>query len=73
MIPELTVTLAHALPGRLRLRLSIAPRDTNRFLDAISAHDGLKAVTYTPVTRSVLIRYQTGHLTAEELLLSTPR
>jgi hypothetical protein len=71
MTGDLSVTLVHALPGRLRLRLGAAPKDTRRFLDAIGAHDGLEAVTYTPVTRSVLIRYQTGHLTAEELLLRT--
>ena len=68
---DLSVTLVHALPGRLRLRLSQAPGDTKRFLDAIGAHDGLEKAVYTPITRSVLITYQTGHLTAEELLLRT--
>ncbi|MDJ0766822.1 MAG: hypothetical protein QNJ97_27865 [Myxococcota bacterium] len=68
---DFSVTLVHALPGRLRLRLSHAPGDIKRFLDAIRAHDGLEKVAYTPVTRGVLITYRTGHLTAEELLLRT--
>lgn len=68
---DLSVTLAHALPGRLRIRLSRTPGDTQRFLAAVRAHDGLEKVEYTPATRGVLISYRTGHLTAEELLLRT--
>ena len=71
MSAGLSVTLIHGMPGRLRLRLSEAPRDVESFLTAITAHEGLRDVRFTPVTRSVLIRYQTGHLTTEEILLRT--
>ena len=71
MSVEQSVTLIHGMPGRLRLRLSEAPRDVQSFLAAVTAHEGLGDVRYTPVTRSVLIRYQTGHLTTEEILLRT--
>lgn len=71
MSADLTVTLIHGTPGRLRLRLSAAPRDLQRFLGAVTAHEGFGDVRYTPITRSVLIRYETGHLTTEEILLRT--
>ena len=71
MSAELSVTLIHGLPGRLRLRLSAAPRDVQGFLAAVTAHEGLGDVRYTPITRSLLIRYETGHLTTEEILLRT--
>lgn len=71
MSAELSVTLLHGMPGRLRLRLSAPPREVESFLAAVMAHDGFGDVRYTPITRSVLIRYETGHLTTEEILLRT--
>ena len=71
MSAELSVRLLHALPGRIRIRLSRAPRDPQQFLQAVTAHEGLRKASYNPVTRSVLIHYETGHLTTEEILLRT--
>ena len=69
MNKPLTVTALHILPGRLRLRLSAPPQDVQRFTDAIKGHEGLDEVVFTPITLSVLIRYQRGHLTTEEVML----
>jgi hypothetical protein len=64
-----TVTLVHALPGRVRARLSVAPPDPERFAQAVKGHPGLHAVTYTPATRSVLVRYDPPAITPQELLM----
>ena len=71
MTADLSVTLIHSLPGRLRLRLSKEPRDVQGFLAAVTAHEGLEDVRYTAISGSVLIRYRTGHLTMQEILLRT--
>lgn len=69
MNDDLSVTLLHALPGRIRVRLSEPPFDTGRFIEAIKFHDGMNEVSYSPVSRSLLITYGKGHLTTEEILL----
>jgi len=66
---EITIALLHELAGRLRLRLSHLPRDQHRFVAALTAHEGFKEVTFNSISRSLLITYETGHLTTQELLL----
>lgn len=63
------VTIVHALPGRVRLRLSHAPVDENRMCAAIREHEGLLSVAYTPATRSVLVCYTPTVVQHEEIVL----
>ena len=71
MSVDLTVTLVHKLPGRIRTRLSVAPVDLHRFRKAMLSHEGLESVTFNTISKSLLIRYEYGHLTTEEILLRT--
>jgi hypothetical protein len=71
MSADLTVTLVHELPGRIRTKLSNPPADLHRFQKAMLSHDGLESVAYNAVSKSLLIKYERGHLTTEEILLRT--
>lgn len=71
MSVDLTVTLVHELPGRIRTKLSKPPADLHRFEKAMLSHDGLESVAYNAVSKSLLITYERGHLTTEEILLRT--
>lgn len=68
-MPKLEVTIAHAIPGRIRLRLSHAPRDAAAFTGHVLGHAGLLAVDYTPRTRSLLIRFNAMDVSQEEVVL----
>jgi hypothetical protein len=50
------LTIVHALPGRVRLRLPAAP-DDDGLASAVSALDGVAACTWSPRTRGLLVRY----------------
>lgn len=65
----LTIHIVHKLPGRLRVRLSVAPADIEAFTRKISNHDGFHRIVFNPISRSVLFTYETGHLTTEEIVL----
>ena len=71
MNTDLSVTLLHELPGRLRTKLSVAPVDLPRFEKALVSHDGLESVQYNTISKSLLVKYEIGHLTTEEILLRT--
>lgn len=66
---ELEITLLHKLPGRLRLRLSEPPQQLERFERAIRAHKGFESLSFSPISKSLLIHYQTDHLSLEEILV----
>ena len=65
----LSVTLVHALPGRIRILLSDPPRDGDRFTSALRSHEGVRMVSFSPISKSTLIEYGKGHLTTEEIML----
>lgn len=71
MNADLSVTLLHELPGRIRTRLSVPPSDLQRFKKAMMSHDGLKSVHYNGISKSLLVTYKSGHLSTEEILLRT--
>ena len=64
-----TVTIVHRLPGRVRARLSHAPKDLARMISALQDHAGLSAVDFTPVTRSVLVTFDPHAISEEEIVL----
>jgi len=63
-----SVTLLHALPGRLRVGLSHAPRDAEEMKAAVRSHAGFASIRFSPVTRSMLVRYDAGQITQQEIL-----
>jgi len=70
------VRTAHAVPGRIRFRVPSLQGDPSRaeFLRAKMAPlEGVLAITVTPQTGSVLIRYQEGKVRAELLFAAIVR
>lgn len=67
VIPE--VNILHELPGRLRLRLTVPPLDSKKMQDAVIEHEGIEKIQFTPVTRSLLIQFDTAHVTREEIII----
>jgi hypothetical protein len=63
------VTVVHSLPGRVRARLSVAPQDAARMLAAVREHPGVQSMTFSPVTRSVLARFNPHEIHQQEILL----
>ncbi len=63
MKDSLSVTLLHTLPGRIRIRLSDLPFDNSRFIEAILSHGGVEKVSFSKISKSLLIKY--GELTPE--------
>ena len=67
--PKPVVTVIHSLPGRIRVRLSVAPRDAQRMLAGIREHPGMQSISFTPITRSVLVRFHPHQISQEEIAL----
>jgi hypothetical protein len=63
------VTVVHSLPGRVRARLSLAPRDVPRMLGGVREHPGLESISFSPLTRSVLARFNPHEISQEEIVL----
>jgi hypothetical protein len=63
------VTVVHSLPGRVRVRLSVAPRDVPRMLAGVREHPGMELISFSPITRSILARFNPHELSREEIVL----
>jgi hypothetical protein len=63
------VTVVHSLPGRVRARLSISPRDVGRMLAGVREHPGMESISFSPVTRSILARFNPHEISQEEIVL----
>ena len=50
------LTVVHALPGRVRLRLP-AHADAEGLAEVVSSRDGVTACTWSPRTRGLLVRF----------------
>lgn len=66
---SLNIYLLHALPGRVRMKLSASPMDMKRFQRAMLSHEGVHSADYNPISSSLLVRYTVGHLTKEEIVM----
>jgi hypothetical protein len=66
---QLAVTVEHEIPGRLRIRLSHALKQPERMRRLLAEHAGVSEVQYTPVSRSVLVRYDPQHISIEEIVI----
>jgi hypothetical protein len=63
------VTVVHSLPGRVRARLSIAPRDVPRMLAGVREHPGMESISFSPLTHSILARFNPHEISQEEIVL----
>lgn len=63
-----SITVIHELPGRLRVRLSHAPRDAGKMKSAVLDHAGFRSLRYAHATRSVLVHYDHALVTRQEIL-----
>ncbi len=68
-IEKPVVTVVHSLPGRVRARLSVAPRDVQRMLAGVREHPGMESISFSPITRSILARFQPHEISREEIVL----
>ena len=63
------VTVVHSLPGRVRVRLSIAPDNVQQMLAGVREHPGMESISFSPITRSILARYNPHEISREEIVL----
>ncbi len=63
------VTIVHSLPGRVRVRLSVGPRDVQRMLAGVREHPGIDSISFSPITRSILARFNPHEISQEEIVL----
>jgi hypothetical protein len=66
---HLELIVVHRLPGRLRLRFSHSPKLPDRMVDNIQGHAGVDSVKYTAETENLLIHFDPGEITPQEILL----
>lgn len=66
---ELSVVISHRIPGRIRLRLLKAPRDASKFISQVRRHEGVNEITYTPITKSLLIYYNPSVVSSTEIIV----
>jgi hypothetical protein len=69
-MPEIQVV--HDIPGRLRLRLP-HPAHTEGLREAVGTQPGVTDCTWSPRTRTMLLRYQPATATATALIDSVAR
>lgn len=63
------VTVVHSLPGRVRVRISVAPADVQRMLTGVREHPGMESISFSPITRSILARFHPHEISQEEIVL----
>jgi len=63
------VTVAHSLPGRLRVRLSCLPERPDQLVASLHEHPGMGEIVLVPLTRSLLIHFDPRVVTEEEIKL----
>lgn len=66
---HLVITIVHTLPGRIRMRLSREVARPDALVRSVRGHEGLHFVAYNRVSRSVLVRHDTGAIRQEEVVL----
>ncbi|MBT3273624.1 MAG: hypothetical protein HN368_10735 [Spirochaetales bacterium] len=66
---DLSITVVHKLPGRLRCRLSHEPRNWVSMKAAICAHPGIGLLAYAAVTRSILAIHDQKEISQEEFII----
>ena len=63
------LTIVHELPGRLRMKVLYPLEDPKRLETSVKGHVGILYVEYTPITRSILVRFDVREVTREEIII----
>jgi hypothetical protein len=71
MIKNLGIILAHHTPGRVRIRLSHSPGKDKDLIRIIEGHAGIRSVSYTRVSKSLVVTYDEREVAVEEIILRT--
>ncbi|MFC1833265.1 hypothetical protein ACFL2Q_00855 [Thermodesulfobacteriota bacterium] len=69
MAENLVITIVHQLPGRFRLRLSDPPERPGDTAGRVRAHEGIIAMEYNGISRSMLVRFNPLEVSREEIIL----
>lgn len=64
-----SITVIHQLPGRVRLHASLAIKNPAEMKKEVMEHPGISEISYTPVTKSLLILFEPETVTREELII----
>ena len=62
-----TLSVVHAIPGRIRLRIPAGARIAG-LAEAVSGLEGVANAEWSPRTRSLLVRYRAATVTADEII-----
>lgn len=65
------IAIVHEIPGRVRLRLSLPPKDVGRIIKSIQKHEGIETIDFTQVTRSFLVKYKPTLVSSIEITVRT--
>lgn len=63
------VTVVHSLPGRVRVRFSQPLAVPEQLIASVREHEGMGDITYTPLTRSLLVAFDPHSISQEEITL----
>ena len=66
-MPSAALAIVHTMQGRLRLRLSAAS-DTDGVVEAIRGLPGVRACTWNPRTRGLLVHYDPDATSADAII-----
>lgn len=68
---ELSIHIAHHLPGRVRFRFSKAPQKIEKLQKHVMEHEGIDGMLYAPATRSMLVNFDETVVELQEILIRT--
>lgn len=63
------ITVLHELPGRLRVKFSLPPLKPKSMEKAVREHEGIQLIKYTPVTKTVLVKFDPAFVSREEIVI----
>lgn len=69
MADKPVITVVHQLPGRLRLRVSHAPKDPESTMSRVKAHPGIFSMKYTALSDSLLVLFNPLEISAAEIVM----
>jgi len=69
MIKTPQLRIIHQLPGRVRLKLDILPKDPSQMEKIVKGHPGIQEIRLSPLTKSLLLKFEPETITQEELII----
>ena len=65
--PQLRIV--HQLPGRVRIKLDLLPKSGSQMEKIVKGHPGILEVRVSPITKSLLLKFEPEVITQEELII----